>query len=203
MWKYPCLNHPFESFVPSKAKTLVIGTFPTRSVNFQFPFYYSGKNNRFWPVMEGVFELKFQFHSGKPAVDERKDFLASKGIGITDMISKCYRLAEKSQDIHLYPIAMNDIFALLDKHNSIESILLTSRTEIYGALGLLNTYFLQRDMKLESLNKNRHNILEGSFNYHGREIEILVPISPSSSAEDSADLETLIKMYKLCLLETK
>jgi len=37
-------DHPFEPFIPKGAKTLVIGTFPTRSENFQFPFYYSAKD---------------------------------------------------------------------------------------------------------------------------------------------------------------
>lgn len=203
MWKYTCINHPFEPFIPKGAKTLVIGTFPTRSGNFQFPFYYSGKDNRFWPVMENVYRLRFKHHAGKNAVDERKEFLASKQIGITDMLLKCYRLAEKSQDKHLYPILLNDIFSILDQHDSIDCLLLTSRTEVYGALGLLNIHFQSEGRTLEYPVRNRHNILEGGFQHNTRNIEILVPISPSPSAEKSADLETLIEMYKLCLIEIR
>lgn len=200
MWKYSCLNHPFETFVPTGAKTLIVGTFPTRPTNLRYQFFYSSETNRFWPVMEGVFGIKFQHHSGVRAVNERKEFLTEKRIGITDMLLKCYRLAEKSQDKHLHPILLNDIFLLLDKHTTIECLLLTSRTEIYGALGLLNMYFLSEGRKLDYPLKNGHNILEGSFSHQNKDVELLVPISPSTSAEESADLETLIKMYKLCLL---
>jgi len=200
MWRYSHLDHPFEAFVPAGAKRLVIGTFPTRTSNFQFPFYYSGKENRFWPVMEGVYNVKFKHQSGAAAVTERKEFLTEKRIGITDMLLKCYRLTEKSQDEYLHPILLNDIFKIIDLHDSIECLLLTSRTEVYCALGLLNMYFLNKGNRLDYPVRNRHNILEGSFRYRDKSREILVPISPSPSAEKSADLNELIDMYKLCLL---
>jgi G:T/U-mismatch repair DNA glycosylase len=203
MWKYTCLDHPFKTFIPTGVKTIVVGTFPTRPSNFQFPFYYSGKDNRFWAVMESVYGLRFKHHSGNSAVEERKEFLASKQIGITDMLLKCYRLAEKSQDKHLHPILLNDIFSILDQHDSINCLLLTSRTEVYGALGLLNMYFQREGKTFEFPVRNRHNILEGGFRHNNRDIEILVPISPSPSAEKSADLETLIQMYTLCLIDVR
>ena len=153
--------------------------------------------------MESVYGLRFKHHSGNSAVEERKEFLASKQIGITDMLLKCYRLAEKSQDKHLHPILLNDIFSILDQHDSINCLLLTSRTEVYGALGLLNMYFQREGKTFEFPVRNRHNILEGGFRHNNRDIEILVPISPSPSAEKSADLETLIQMYTLCLIDVR
>ena len=200
MWKHAVIDHPFETFIPNGTTTLIIGTFPTRTENFQFPFYYSSKDNRFWPTMEGVFEFRFEHFKGVPAVEERRKFLTSKRIGITDMLLKCYRLAHKSQDIHLHPILLNPIFSLLDQHDSIECLLLTSRTEVYGALGLLNMYFAMEGQELNYPIRNHHNVLEGSFRYGNKNIEILVPISPSPSAEKIADQKALIKMYKLCLL---
>jgi len=195
--KYLCLSHPFETYIPTDAKYLVIGTFPTRQINWDFDFYYSNSDNRFWPIMEGISRTQFQKKIGKPAIEERKQFLKQRQIGITDMLQKCYRLVEKSGDEHLYPIVLTDIFSLLEKHDTIESLVLTSRTEVFGALGLLKTYFIQKGTVMEAIQRNSHNILEGCFSHNGKDYEILVPLSPSSR-QDKADLPDLIKMYKLC-----
>lgn len=195
--RYNPLLHPFETYIPPDAKYLVLGTFPTRQKNWNFDFYYSNPDNRFWPILEGVFEKRFVNASGGSAKDERKQFLEKNKIGITDMLRQCYRLEETSGDEHLYPIVLTDIFSLLDTNRSIETLILTSRTEVFGALGLLKTYFLQQGRILETPHHNSHNILEGWFAFNRKDYEVLVPLSPSSR-QDKADLSQLISMYRIC-----
>lgn len=176
---YEIESHPFEPCIPTNAQFLIIGTFPTHRNNLLFPFFYSGKDNSFWNIMEQVFNCTFKNDSGEKAVIERQLFLASKKIGITDMLKMCYRKNCCSTDENLFPIILNDIFSLLDEHKSVRRLVLTSRTEIHGALGLLKTYFLQKGIILDEPVKTRDKMLEGRFNHNGREIEILVPYSPS------------------------
>ncbi len=201
MDKYEIETHPFETFVPPKTKYLIIGTFPTVKKNFMFNFYYSGKDNFFWSFLENVFNHSFKYYNGNNAVEERKTFLISKGIGITDMHKKCYRKNNSTNDNNLFPIILNDIFSLIEKHNSIKRIVLTSRTDVFGALGLLKTYFLQKGLELEHPIKRIDKVLKGSFFLNGREIEILVPYSPSPRVFDSNNisLEEIVQMYKQCL----
>jgi hypothetical protein len=45
------------------------------------------------------------------------------------MHEKCYRKNNFSTDENLFPIILNDIFSILDQYNSINRIILTSRTE--------------------------------------------------------------------------
>ena len=139
---YVVCNHPFEDFLPGNLKTLVIGTFPTHERNYKmtFPFYYAGNGNMFWPTLEQVFKKSFQYHQGSEAKKEREEFLKPKGIGITDMLYKCYRKNDRSQDQHIFPITFRDIFGIIENNKSVETIILTSRTKIIGALGLFETY---------------------------------------------------------------
>lgn len=198
---YEIEEHPFGSFVPLNAKYLIIGTFPTHRNNFRFKFFYSGKDNSFWNIIENVFEHSFIHNQGDKAVDERRRFLESKAIGITDMLEKCYRKNNYSTDENLFPIVLKDIFSILDKCPSIKRVILTSRTEVFGALGLFKTYFLQKGLELEHPGKRVDKVLEGAFIYKEREIEILVPYSPSPRLinKGTTTMAELVLMYRSCL----
>lgn len=196
-------EHPFGSHIPRHAKFLVIGTFPTHPRNYKstFEFFYAGEGNQFWPVMEKVFGMTFRFNQGVPAIDERRSFLQSEGIGLTDMLTKCYRHKGRSQDEYIYPIQLNNIFDLLDEHQAITTIILTSRTKVIGALGLFETYFYLNDREPPLFRKFGDNeILEGSFVWRNREIEVLVPYSTSATVieQKRATLNDLVRMYKCC-----
>ncbi|MCU7548147.1 hypothetical protein OCK74_03435 [Chitinophagaceae bacterium LB-8] len=136
---YTIEDHPFDTFIPPNTKFLIIGTFPTYINNWRYKFYYSGKGNTFWNIIESVFKIKFKYHEGDEAVEERKMFLRTKRIGITDMHVKFYRKNNYSTDENLHTIILKDVFLLLNQHPTIERIILTSRTEVFGALGLLKT----------------------------------------------------------------
>lgn len=199
---YVIESHPFETFIPPYAEYLIVGTFPTFKDNFRFKFFYSGKDNLFWKIIESVFKHNFNYSEGEKAVEERKTFLIEKRIGITDMHVKCYRKNQFSTDESLFPIILNDVFSLLDKNSSIKRLVLTSRTDVFGALGLLKTYLLQNNLELVQLEKRKDKILQGNFKISNRVIEIMVPYSPSPRLIENGrtTLDELVSMYKLCLL---
>lgn len=201
--KYEIETHPFETFIKPDTKFLVVGTFPTYKENYKdtFNFFYAGKDNNFWKIVEQVFNHTFRYDKGNKAIEERQQFLIEKKIGITDMHEKCYRINNKSGDEFLYPIFLKNIFSLLKQSSSIERIILTSRTEIFGALGLLKTYFLQQGLALEELERRSDKILEGSFKHNGKTINIFVPYSPSPRVleKGTITLDDVVKMYSTCL----
>lgn len=201
--KYDIESHPFETLINPDTKLLVVGTFPTYKENYRdtYTFFYAGKDNNFWRIIEQVFTHTFRYNRGNKAVEERKQFLTQNKIGMTDMHEKCYRINQKSGDEFLYPIILKDIFSLLNQPNSIERIILTSRTEIFGALGLLKTYFLQHDFELEELERRSDNILEGGFKHNNKYINIFVPYSPSPRVLEKRNItfEEVVKMYSTCL----
>ncbi len=203
--KYPkqtwvVCTHPFATFIPSNATKLIIGTFPTHQKNYEstFKFYYGGEENRFWKVLERVFNYTFEYTTGIAALEERENFLVERKIGITDMLQMCYRQNGNSQDKHLSPIILRDVFGFLEKFPLIEKIILTSRTEVYGALGLLYTYFMQQGRELKKATERSGRILETSFLFGSKTIKVLVPHSTSPS-NDHVTFNELVKMYETCL----
>lgn len=203
-WKKDTYNiekHPFEEFIPQDTKYLIIGTFPTYIDNHTFNFFYSGKDNAFWKIIEQVFKYSFKSTHDESAVDERKKLLKEKKLGITDMHQLCYRKNSYSTDENLFPIVLNDIFHILKKNTKIDRLILTSRTNVFGALGLLKTYFLQKGKVLEEPMRRDDKILQGSFQFKGRIVNVLVPYSPSPRLieKGTTTMYELVSMYKYCL----
>lgn len=199
--KWEVCHHPFELFfIPPNADKLVIGTFPTYHKNYQatFNFFYGGETNPFWEVFGKVYNKQFKHYAGELAVKERKQLLIDNKVGITDMLKICYRKNGSSKDQDLYPIDLNDVFDLLDKNTCISRLILTSRTEVYGALGLLETYFLQKGLELKKGKIRPDKIMETNFDYLGRNIQVLIPYSTSPTNTHSTP-ELLFEMYKYCL----
>ena len=123
--------HPFEPFIPQRARTLIVGIFPPLMQYHDFKFYYpNSTGNRFWVIMEYVFDHKFQYWKGDLAVKERKILFNKKHVAITDIIDKCIRSDGNSSDKNLCKIELRNVYELLKNRSEIRKVILTSRT--YG-----------------------------------------------------------------------
>lgn len=138
--------HPWESFIPEGASTLIIGSIPparfcepTRCLGpNDVDFYYGSSANAFWDLFGQATGRSFSSIDNENAVNERKRALADLGIGITDIVASCTRVAASSEDKALENISPKSIKALLEKHTSIKCIYYTSsfvRSQVRKALG--------------------------------------------------------------------
>ena len=195
-------SHPFETSIPNNSKTIIVGTFPTHQKNRLFEWYYGGEGNRFWKVIEGVLEHTFTHDMKNRALEERQEIMNKYGIAMTDMVKRCYRKNTLSQDHHLFPIELTDLIELLNKNQSIDTVIFTSRTKVIGALGLFETLLHQKNLQIPKMT-NRQGMLEGWLPLHHADISLLVPYSPSKtlSEKDFANTDKLISMYKSCSLK--
>lgn len=194
MDRYTLEEHPFSDFILNDTEKLIIGTFPTAKRNRQFNFYYAGSTNHFWSIMEEVFNVHFLNTTEKTAIEERKDFAKKNKIGFTDMLEVCNRKNESSVDEALYPIKIKDITSILKSNPSIKALVFTSRTEAIGALGLFKTHLYLNNQKIKGLDKFK-NIIDGYILIEDRQIDVLVPYSPSNRSVSTNGLEEVTKMY--------
>ncbi|MEJ2881039.1 uracil-DNA glycosylase family protein [Pedobacter sp. GR22-6] len=194
-------THPYPDHINSDTKVLVIGTFPSHVKNAGFAFYYAGEGNMFWELLSVVFGYQFRKLKGEAAVKERKALLDTYHIGITDMVSTCYRYKGFSGDEYIFPVAIKDILGLLDQFPSIERLVFTSRTFIVGALGRFSSYLIERGLEMEDMGFDGDNLLRSALYYDSRKIDILVPISPSKRVQrdERFDFDEMVEMYKKSL----
>ena len=92
-------NHPYSPFVPADSTVLILGSFPglhqTRGLNSFEEWFYSAKRNKFWTILENVYSIRLE------TIADKKKLLTTKGIAITDIISKAIRKQESNLDQHL------------------------------------------------------------------------------------------------------
>lgn len=67
-------KHPFEPFFDENSKVLILGSFPPNDfISSQNEFFYPSGSNRFWKIMETIFDLdKDTLFKG--SVDDKKPF---------------------------------------------------------------------------------------------------------------------------------
>ena len=99
------LIHPIPPFVPTGAKVLVLGSFPSVRSR-ETGFFYGHPQNRFWKVIAAVFGDETPL-----SVEEKKHFLARHGIALWDVIRSC--TISGSSDASIRDVSVNDIGALL------------------------------------------------------------------------------------------
>lgn len=188
--------HPFKPFVPQGATTLIIGTFPPLAQYQDFKFYYpNNTGNRFWIIMEYVFNHKFQYWKDDVAAEERKALLEREHIAITDMIEKCIRTNGNSSDKNLSEIEFRNVYKLLKDRPAIQKVILTSRTDgdserIHkkhlgksrnnSALELLNEHLMENEITIRNLHKEDNGLIKGEFELNNKIIRIFVPYTPSA-----------------------
>ncbi len=120
------VEHTLKPIYDKNSKVLILGTMPSiksRELNF----YYAHPQNRFWRVLEKVFNIKI--------IDKEK-FLLDYNIALWDVISSCE--IKGSSDSSIKNVIPNDINSLIKKTN-IKYIFTTGKT----AYNLYNKYLYE------------------------------------------------------------
>ena len=108
------LCHLFEPIIFSDSKILILGSFPSVASR-QESFYYAHKQNRFWKILEGLFD--------SPLYNQPKEckiaFLKSHHIALFDITQECY--IQNSSDSTLKILKPNPIHSLI-QNTQIQAI---------------------------------------------------------------------------------
>lgn len=124
-------QHPLDSFLPSNAKIIFLGSFPPPKNRWCMDFYYPNFINDHWRIEGEVF-----FGDKNHFVDLKKksfkkneimDFLKEKGIAFYDTASAVRRLKENASDKFLEIVEATDIHALLRQIPECRAIAATGK----------------------------------------------------------------------------
>ena len=96
--------HTIPPVIDESSKILILGSFPSVKSR-ETGFYYGHPRNRFWPVMESLFGKEIH------TIDEKKSFLISHHIALSDVILSCEIKA--SEDASITEVIPNDIASLI------------------------------------------------------------------------------------------
>lgn len=122
-------THPFEPFLPTNAKLLMLGSFPPPKTRWRMNFYYPNYQNDMWRIFGLVFfENKDYFldvANKNFKLKLLRDFLMHKGIAIFDSAHRAIRLKGNASDKFLQVEEAINIEALLARIPHCHSVMTT------------------------------------------------------------------------------
>ena len=111
--------HKIDPVYDENCTILLLGSMPS-IISRQDNFYYANKTNRFWKVMEEVFQTKPLM-----TIEDKKNFLLTNHIALWDVIKSCS--IKGSSDNTIGEVVVNDIETLIQK-TKIKTIYTTGAT---------------------------------------------------------------------------
>ena len=110
--------HPFKPVIFKESRVLILGSFPSVKSR-EVDFYYGNKNNRFFKILEVIFDEKIG-----ESKEAKIDFLRRHKIALFDVVKSCEIVG--SSDSSLSVKEVNDIGNLIE-NTDIEKILLNGK----------------------------------------------------------------------------
>jgi len=110
--------HPLKPIYNKNSKVLILGSFPSKISRIE-NFYYANPNNRFWKIMESLFNKTLN------TIEDKTNFLYENNIALWDVIHSCEIVS--SSDASIKDVKPNDIKLILN-NSQIKAIFLTGKT---------------------------------------------------------------------------
>lgn len=193
-------THPFLPFNLDNATTLIVGTLPPPrftegtlkkgDVNFS----YGSIDGQLWPILNKIFNLNLDFETTEKAIQQRKDFLISKSIGICDIVASAQRDKIDASDIGMQDAILRDIFGYLTTHLQVETLLFTGGNSKNGP-----EYFFRKACKVKGIKLQVVNDIVPrihTFTWEARSIKTVSLTAPSGAANRAVGSLELYKELK-------
>ena len=179
-------KHPLKPFLPSKAKILMLGSFPPQKKRWSMDFYYPNLNNDMWRIVGLLFfeNKEYFLNETKKAFCRERiiDFLNEKGIALFDTASSIRRLQDNASDKFLEVIESTDVADLLRRIPECKAIVTTGQK----ATDTLRTLFDIEEPKVGDFSE---------FSFEGRAMRLYR--MPSSSRAYPLALDKKAAAYRI------
>lgn len=114
-------THLYGSFVPPKARFLLLGSFAAKPEP-GYDWFYSTRRNQFWSILEKVYGVTLNDKKSK------QQLFTWLHLAVADIISQCERQKNNNSDMNLVNIIYNvDGVNKILGQNKIEKIYFSSR----------------------------------------------------------------------------
>ncbi len=118
--------HTLKPIFDENSKILILGSLPS-VISREKNFYYANPTNRFWMILENIFNVKLN------TPEEKEKFLLKNNIALWDVIKSCD--IKGSSDSFIKDVKVNNIKEII-KNSKIKYIFCTGKT----SYNLFNKY---------------------------------------------------------------
>lgn len=153
-------NHPYPPFIPDNATKLIVGTLPPpqfstgqlleKDVDFCYGSYY----NSLWLYIDAIHNLNLRYDHSDEAIQQRKQFLIDRGIGVCDIVQSAERDKIDASDLGMKNIQLRDVVGYIKKHPNIDTLLFTGGNSKNGPEYFFRKHLKDYGLKLEEISNN-------------------------------------------------
>ncbi len=112
----------FEAVYNNNSKVLILGSFPSVKSR-EYGFYYGNKQNRFWRMLEFVFNEKIEDN-----IDFKKQFLLNHNIALFDVVVQSDLKGSADISLEKSDCKIADFSFLLPPNTDINKIICNGKT---------------------------------------------------------------------------
>ncbi|MBP2830772.1 uracil-DNA glycosylase family protein [Aquimarina sp. U1-2] len=193
-------THPYPPFFPENVTKLIVGTLPpprftTGELNdSDVDFCYGSSNGLLWPVLDRIFNLNLKYETTQEAVQQRKNFLISRGIGVCDIVDRCERDKIDASDLGMQNVKLRDLISYIRQYPKVNTLLFTGGNSKNGPEYLFRKHLKTYTLKLEEVVPQVPRIHQ--FQLDERKIKTVSLTAPSGSANRAIGSMPLYKNLK-------
>jgi len=198
-------KHPYEPFLFDEATKLIVGTLPpprftTRELKVgDVNFCYGSRDGQFWPILDRSFGLNLKFETTIEAIEQRKQFLIERKIGICDIVQSAERSKIDASDVGMQNIKLRNLIFYLQEYPNVETLLFTGGNSKNGPEYFFRQHLKQYQIKLEIINDQVpriHQFILPSERKPQRIIKTVSLTAPSGAANRAVGSLSAYKQMK-------
>lgn len=151
-------KHPYRPFLFKEATKLIVGTLPpprftTGELKIgDVNFCYGSRDGQLWPILDRIFGLNLKYETTGLAIEQRKQFLIDRKIGICDIVKSAERSKIDASDLGMQNIKLRNLLVYLHEYPNIETLLFTGGNSKNGPEYFFRQLLKQNQIKLEVIN---------------------------------------------------
>lgn len=148
-------KHPYPPFIQKDTTKLIVGTLPPprfstgKFLEKDVDFCYGSSYNSLWKKIDKIHNLSLRYDNSKEAIEERKQFLISRKIGVCDIVESAEREKIDASDLGMQNIKLRDIIGYLNKFPNIDTLLFTGGNSKNGPEYFFRKHIKTHNLKLE------------------------------------------------------
>jgi G:T/U-mismatch repair DNA glycosylase len=181
-------THPYEPFIETTTEKLIVGTLPPPRFTTgelkegDVNFCYGSKDGQLWPILNSIFELNLKFETTAEAIEQRKDFLRNRKIGVCDIVASAEREKIDASDIGMQNIELRDVLSYLEKYTKVHTLLFTGGNSKNGPEYFFRKHLKQNSVSLVRISDEVPRIHEFTHPLTKKVIRTVSLIAPSGAA---------------------
>lgn len=198
-------QHPYEPFLFEEATKLIVGTLPPPRFTQgllkpgDVNFCYGSRDGQLWRILDRIFELGLRFETSEYAIQQRKEFLKARRIGICDIVDRAERDKIDASDLGMKNIVLRDMLGYLNRYSNVDTLIFTGGNSKNGPEYLFRKILKREGIAYEVVNSvvpriHSFDLPDGSSSY--RAITTISLTAPSGSANRAVGALTEYKHRK-------